>query len=172
MSVWLSHWVTEWQEALQTIDRMVYFVLLKLIHFNIYCLQGPQEKYESKEQGIVQSNDEYNWWIWSWKKSHNIHKSFENKALPVWMGHGDGPKQVYTYCNIYVILFLTNIISRNWGCSRNEKCAWKNISDISQTCKHNFPGEEEFSEPETRAVRVGILYSEVYDLHCFSWRNF
>ena len=73
------------------------------------------------------------------------------------MGHGDRPKQVNTYYNISVILSLNNIISRNWGCSRNEKCAWKNISDISKTCKHNFPGDEEFSEPETRAVRVGIL---------------
>ena len=67
-----------------------------------------------------------------------------------------------TYYNISVILSLNNIISRNWGCSRNEKCAWKNISDISQTCKHNFPGDEEFSEPETRAVRVGILYFMIF----------
>ena len=34
----------------------VYFVALKLklTHFNIYCLQGPQKKYESKEQGFMQ----------------------------------------------------------------------------------------------------------------------
>ena len=93
----------------------------------------------------------------------NNHTIYTNplKIKPYRLGWGMGTdlnRGIYIYCDIYVIHFLNNIISRNWGCSRNKECAWKNISDISQTCKHNFPGEEEFSEPETRAVRVGILY--------------
>ena len=113
------------------------------------------------------------------ENNHTIYTNPQNIS-PYRLGWGMGTdlnRWIYIYCDIYVIHFLNNIISRNWGCSRNEKCAWKNISDISQTCKHNFPGDEEFSEPETRAVRVGILffiYPKLYIPHFLSLnvRNF